>query len=118
MVETEPNNNAGNANAVTTPITLNGKIDKSGDVDRFTFEIEEPQLLVFEVDALKLSSKLDALLTLYGPGKPMEGSEEQVLIVNDDPMNATTLADARIDWNFEEAGKYSIAIRDLNNQGG
>ena len=126
MVETEPNNAAGNANAVTTPITLNGKIDKSGDVDRFTFEIEEPQLLVFEVEALKLSSKLDALLTLYGPGKPMEGSEEmawndeeeQVLMVNDDPMNATTLADARIDWNFEEAGKYSITIRDLNNQGG
>ena len=125
MVETEPNNTAGNANAVTTPITLNGKIDKSGDVDRFSFEIEEPQLLVFEVEALKLSSKLDALLTLYGPGKPMESSEEmawndgkeQVLIVNDDPIGANTLADARIDWDFVEAGKYSIAIRDLNNQG-
>ncbi len=127
MVETEPNNTAGNANAVTTPITLNGKIDKSGDVDRFSFEIKEPQLLVFEVEALKLSSKLDALLTLYGPGQPMgEASEEmawgdekeQVLIVNDDPIDANTLADARIDWNFEEAGKYSITIRDLNNQGG
>lgn len=127
MMETEPNNTAGNANAVTTPITLNGKIDKSGDVDRFSFEIEEPQLLVFEVEALKLSSKLDALLTLYGPGKPMgeaaEGmawnnGEEQVLIVNDDPIDANILADARIDWNFEKAGKYSVTIRDLNNQGG
>ena len=123
MVETEPNNTAGNANVVTTPITLNGKIDKSGDVDRFSFEITEPQLLVFEVEALKLSSKLDALLTLYGKGKPIEDSEEmawgdgeeQVLMVNDD---AATGADARIDWNFEEAGKYAIAIRDLNNQGG
>ena len=122
MVETEPNNMSEKANAVTTPITLNGKIDKSGDVDWFSFEIAEPQLLVFEVEALKLSSKLDALLTLYGPGKPMEASEEmawdgekeQVLMVNDD----ATSADARIDWNFEEAGKYSIAIRDLNNQGG
>ena len=128
MVETEPNNTTGNANAVTTPITLNGKIDKSGDVDYFSFEIEAPQLLVFEVETLNLSSKLDALLTLYGPGKPMEASTEmadrgrgwetspaeQVLMVNDDAPNA----DARIDWNFEEAGKYSIAIRDLNNQGG
>ena len=122
MVETEPNNTTGNANAVTTPITLNGKIDKPGDVDYFSFEIEEPQLLVFEVESLNLSSKLDALLTLYGPGKPMEASEEmawdankeQVLMVNDDAINA----DARIDWNFEETGKYSIAIRDLNNQGG
>ena len=123
MVEVEPNNSLGNATAVTTPITLNGKIDKSGDVDRFSFEIEEPQFLVFEVEALKLSSKLDALLTLYGKEKPMEGSEgmagaagkEQVLMVNDD---ATTGADARIDWNFEEPGKYSVAIRDLNDQGG
>ena len=123
MAETEPNNTADKANAVTTPITLNGKIDKSGDVDRFSFEIAEPQLLVFEVEARKLSSNLDALLTLYGPGKPMEeaseemawdGEKEQVLMVNDDASSA----DARIDWNFAEAGKYSIAIRDLNNQGG
>ncbi len=122
MVETEPNNTTGNANAVTTPITLNGKIDKSGDIDYFSFEIKEPQLLVFEVEANKLSSNLDALLTLYGPGKPMEASEEmawddnkeQVLMVNDDGITA----DARIDWNFEEAGKYAVAIRDLNNQGG
>ena len=123
MVEVEPNNSLGNATAVTTPITLNGKIDKSGDVDWFLFEIEKPQLLVFEVEALELSSKLDALLTLYGPGKPMEAAEnmtwsddkEQVLMVNDD---ATTGADARIDWNFEKPGEYSVAIRDLNNQGG
>ncbi len=123
MLETEPNNTTGNANAVTTPITLNGKIDKSDDIDRFSFEIEEPQLLVFEVEALKLSSKLDALLTLYGPGKPMGASEdmawsddkEQVLMVNDD---ATSGADARIDWNFEKAGQYAITIRDLNNHGG
>ena len=126
MGETEPNNATGNANAVTTPITLNGKIDKSGDVDYFSFEIEEPQLLVFEVEANKLSSNLDALLTLYGPGKPMDGSDEmawndskeQVLMVNDDDTSTNARADARIDWNFEAAGKYSIAIRDLNKQGG
>lgn len=126
MMETEPNNTTGNANAVTTPITLNGKIEKSGDVDWFSFEIKEPQLLVFEVEANKLSSNLDALLTLYGPGKPMDGSDEmawndskeQVLMVNDDDTSTDARADARIDWNFDAAGKYSIAIRDLNNQGG
>ena len=126
MMETEPNNTTGNANVVTAPITLNGKIDKPGDVDWFSFEIEEPQLLVFEVETLKLASKLDALLTLYGPGKSngeqkqaseemaWDDNKEQVLMVNDDAINA----DARIDWNFEETGKYAIAIRDLNNQGG
>ena len=123
MVETEPNNTAEKATAVTTPITINGKIDKPNDVDRFSFEIKEPQYLVFEVEALKLSSNLDALLTLYGSEKSMDASEEnmaskgekeQVLMVNDDASGA----DARIDWDFKEAGKYSVTIRDLNNQGG
>lgn len=117
MGESEPNNAVEKANAVTAPITINGKINKSGDVDRFAFEIKEPQLLVFEVEALTLSSQLDALLTLYGAEKQMEAKsaeKEQVLMVNDDASGA----DARIEWNFTEAGKYSVAIRDLNNQGG
>lgn len=121
-VETEPNNTRESANAVTSPITVNGNIDKPGDVDRFSFEIDTPQLLVFEVEALKFGSKLDALLTVYGPEKPAGDSttmgsavsEEQVLMVNDDAAGA----DARIDWNFTEAGTYSVSIRDLNNEGG
>ncbi|MYB96384.1 hypothetical protein F4054_11040 [Candidatus Poribacteria bacterium] len=121
--ESEPNNTAEKANAVNAPITINGKIDKSGDVDRFAFEIKQPQLLVFEVEALRLSSQLDALLTLYGAEKQMEAAtdmeaesaeKEQVLMVNDDASGS----DARIEWNFTDAGKYSVAIRDLNNQGG
>ena len=123
MGETEPNNTAEKANAINAPITINGKIDESGDIDQFSFEIKEPQLLVFEVEALRLSSQLDALLTLYGAEKQMEAetdtetydaAKEQVLMVNDDASGT----DARIEWNFTEAGKYSIAIRDLNNQGG
>ena len=123
MGETEPNNTTEKANAVNAPITINGKIDESGDIDQFSFQIKEPQLLVFEVEALRLSSQLDALLTLYGAEKQMEAgtdtktyeaAEEQVLMVNDDASGT----DARIEWNFTEAGKYSIAIRDLNNQGG
>lgn len=123
MGETEPNNTAEKANAVNAPITINGKIDKSGDVDQFSFELKEPQLLVFEVEALRLSSQLDALLTLYGAEKQTEAetdmktydaAKEQVLMVNDDASGT----DARIEWNFTAAGKYSVSIRDLNNQGG
>ena len=108
MAESEPNDSADKANTVNTPITINGKIDKPGDVDRFSFEIKTPQFLVFEVEALRLSSQLDALLTLYG------AENAQVLAVNDDARRS----DARIEQNFTQAGKYSIAIRDLNNQGG
>ena len=108
MAESEPNDSTDKANTVQTPITINGKIDKPGDVDRFSFEIKTPQFLVFEVEALRLSSELDALLTLYG------AENDQVLAVNDDARRS----DARIEQNFTQAGKYSIAIRDLNNRGG
>ena len=121
--ESEPNNTVGKANTVNAPITINGKIDKSSDVDRFSFEIKNPQFLVFEVEALRLSSSLDPLLTLYGAEKEMGAStdmeandadKEQILMVNDDASGT----DARIEWNFTETGKYSVSIRDLNNQGG
>ena len=116
ITETEPNNTRGNANAVTVPITLNGKIGKAEDADLFSFKVEAAQRLVFEVEALTLSSQLDALLTLYGAEK-MEtwGDEkEQILMVNDDVSGA----DARIEWLFEEAGTYAVSVRELNNQGG
>ena len=60
------------------------------------------------MEALRLSSQLDALLTLYG------AENDQILAVNDDARRS----DARIEQNFTQAEKYSIAIRDLNNQGG
>lgn len=128
MAETEPNDMSENTNAVTVPITLNGKIEKAGDVDMFSFEVADAQRLVFEVEALTLSSRLDALLTLYAAvgGNPapetavekMEAwgkkKEARVLAVNDDARGA----DARIEWLFEEAGTYSVSVRDLNEQGG
>ena len=59
IAESEPNDSIDKANAVNAPTTINGKIDKSGDVDQFSFEIKTPQLLVFEVEALRLSSQLE-----------------------------------------------------------
>ena len=123
ITETEPNNTRGNANAVTVPITLNGKIGKAEDADLFSFKVEAAQRLVFEVEALTLSSQLDALLTLYGAEKMADDAEkmetwgdekEQILMVNDDVSGA----DARIEWLFEEAGTYAVSVRELNNQGG
>ena len=124
MAETEPNDMLENANAVTVPITLNGKIGKAEDADLFSFEVEAAQRLVFEVEALTLSSKLDALLTLYSTedmvddaekmGNWDEEKEARVLMVNDDASGA----DARIEWLFEEAGTYAVSVRELNNQGG
>ncbi len=124
MTEAEPNNIFEKATPITLPLTVNGKIDKPGDVDQFSFEIKTAQRLVFVVNALSLGSQLDALLTLYDAENTAAESDEgmdgenlkktNVLMFNDDASGA----DARIEWMFEKAGKYSISVRDLNNHGG
>ncbi len=107
FVETEPNNMRENANAVMLPVTINGQINPAGDRDGFAFKAEKGQRLAFEVNANRLGSKLDAVLILFDAN----GKE---LMINDDAIGA----EARIDFNFQEARDYSIAVRDLNNRGG
>ena len=136
VVETEPNNtreqvtsDEAEANTVTAPIVINGKIELEGDVDYFTFRAAKEQRLIFEVTAQRLGSKLDALLTLFDKVETADEAEDSdaapasyaepqlekgTLAVNDDTMGS----EARIDHTFEETGDYAIAIRDLNNGGG
>ena len=135
-VEAEPNNtweqvtsDEAEANAVTSPIIINGQIGLEEDVDYFAFKAEEGQRLICEVTAQRLGSKLDALLTLFDKAETDDKAEDsdtamdwsaatqpnnKTLAVNDDTIGS----EARIDYTFEEAGDYAIAIRDLNNQGG
>lgn len=114
--ETEPNNVLAKENKIGTPITVNGRIEKEGDIDRFSFKVEKGARLVFEVKAREFRSQLDPLLTLYSHKKgEAEGSvEEQVLSVNDDASGT----DAVVAFTFPEAGDYGISVRDLNGAGG
>lgn len=65
LVETEPNNQAGSAMAIPQlPITINGRLDKSGDVDSYLVQVPAGQRLVAAVDSYVLMSRLDAVLRL------------------------------------------------------
>ncbi|MYF97586.1 hypothetical protein F4212_00410 [Candidatus Poribacteria bacterium] len=114
--ETEPNDTLAQENKIGTPITVNGRIEKAGDVDRFSIKVEKGTNLVFDVQARQFRSLLDPVLTIYSHKKgETEGSlEEQVLRVNDDASGT----DARIGFAFPEAGDYGISVRDLNGAGG
>ena len=113
--ETEPNDALAQENKIGTPITVNGRIEKEGDVDRYSIKVEKGTSLVFDVKAREFRSHLDPVLTIYSHKKgEAEGSlEEQVLRVNDDASGT----DARIAFTFPEAGDYGISIRDLNSAG-
>ena len=68
LLEAEPNDHFTNAQPVTPlPMTLNGRLDKSGDVDSFAVTLKAGQWLDARLDAYTLGSKVDALLRLVTP---------------------------------------------------
>ena len=114
--EVEPNDAVDKATRVETPITINGRIEKPGDIDSFTFRAKAGQRLVMEVNARRLNSPLDSILTLIGP-------KGQELAQNDDAIdpNATIEthhADSRLALACPMTGNYVLRIADVQGNGG
>jgi hypothetical protein len=105
--ETEPNNTLTNANPVSLPVVINGRIQGEKDTDQFRFKAEKDQTFIFEVEASRFGSPLDAVLYLTD-------AKGAVLQQNDDSVGA----DARIEHRFSESGEYTIKIRDLLERNG
>jgi len=135
--ETEPNDSLVKANRVTAPAVINGRIQKAGDEDVFVFKAEAGQKLVMEVQARRLDSPLDSVLTLYdaagnklaenddppsplGQPDPRNNMPYPDLAGNVDPLDALTthLADSRLVHTFDKAGDYVVRIRDVREEGG
>ncbi len=107
FIEQEPNDSPTEANVVQAPVTINGQINKPGDVDRFKFK-PTTQPLVCEVLAQRANSPLDALITL-------SDSEGRLVQRN----NGDAGADARIEASNLTLGKeYTLSITDLLGRGG
>jgi hypothetical protein len=65
LLESEPNNHFAKAQVVTNlPATINGRLEKNGDVDSFRIELKGGQWLDAAVDSYTLLAKLDPVLRL------------------------------------------------------
>ena len=65
LVETEPNDHFTSAMAIAElPTTINGRLEKSGDVDGYLVRVPAGQSLLASVDSHVLMSRLDAVLRL------------------------------------------------------
>ncbi|MGO8930018.1 MAG: hypothetical protein ACLQU3_24385 [Limisphaerales bacterium] len=115
VLESEPNDSLAQANRVEVPVTINGRIQKRGDVDYFIFAAQKGQTLVMEVLARRLDSPLDAIITLLNP----KGEELREVDDTDtgEPF-VTHFADPRLEFNFPAAGDYILRIRDVQGNGG
>jgi len=113
--EAEPNDSIQQANKVTVPVAVNGRIQRSGDADCFSFAAKKGERLIMEVQARRLDSPLDSIITLFNS----QGGElrEQDDADMGDPL-LTHHADSRLDYTFPADGDFIVRIRDIQAAGG
>ena len=115
-LEQEPNNEPADAQPVTLPIIVNGRIDPPGDWDVFRFEGRAGQKIVAEVDARKLDSPLDSVLKLTD-------ADGRQLAFNDDYDDkgtglSTHHADSYLTATLPANGAYYLYLGDAQHKGG
>jgi hypothetical protein len=115
-LEKEGNNNHADAQKVTLPVIINGRIDKPGDRDVFGFKSNAGDKVIAEVYARRLNSPLDSILKLTN-------ANGKKLMFNDDHEDkgaglTTHHADSRLSTTLPANGFYYIHISDAQTKGG
>jgi hypothetical protein len=105
-----------NAQPVTLPVIINGRIDAPGNVDVFRFEGHAGDKLVAEVIARRLESPVDSFLKLTN-------ADGKQLAFNDDHEDKasglnTHHADSYLSTTLPADGVYFISIGDTQRAGG
>jgi hypothetical protein len=110
VFETEPNDTPEQANRITIPCGVNGRIGKKRDLDHFRFAGSKGKAVRFEVKARRfgtpLRSSLDSVLDIMN----LKG---EILAGNDDTFGK----DAALVFPPPADGDYILRIRDLNSKG-
>jgi hypothetical protein len=113
--ELEPNDDWQHAMPVTPPVTINGRLDRPGDVDNYRFKLAKGQRLVLEVLADRSGSPMDSFLRLLD-------SDGQAIQENDDGIRErdgdVRSRDSRIERTFDSGGGFIAQVRDLDQRGG
>jgi len=115
-LEQEPNDQPAQAQRVTLPVIVNGRIGQPGDSDGFCFDGRAGDEIVAEVHARRLNSPLDSVLKLTD-------AAGQQLAMNDDYEDkgaglTTHHADSWLRVALPADGKYYLHLTDMQHQGG
>ncbi|NIR43810.1 MAG: hypothetical protein GWN99_07620 [Gemmatimonadetes bacterium] len=106
--ESEPNDDAANADAVTLDSDMGtGTIDPAGDEDWWSFTATADEILEIDVDASEFGSQLDPILELYA-------SDGTTLLAGNDDFDGL---DSRIIFQVSSTDTYYIRIIDFSGSG-
>jgi hypothetical protein len=112
---TLPNHSFDQASRIEVPVTLNGRIQRTGEAHYFRFAVTKGQRFIMEVQARRLGSPLDSIITLFNSqgGQLAEQDDTDM----GDPL-LTHHADSRLDYTFPSDGDYVLRIQDAQGRGG
>lgn len=116
VFEREPNDSPKQAQAVKLPVIINGKIDRPGDWDVFSFTAQAGASIVVEVYARRLESPLDAVLELTdAAGKRLAWNDDH----EDKAAGLETHhADSWLIAKLPATGTYYVRLGDIQRHGG
>lgn len=100
------------ARRVSLPVSLNGRIERPDEVDRYTFTLTKEQLgpYAFEVFADRIGSPL-------APQLALRNAKGQSLFA-DDGGGRRRQRDGRQEYTFTQAGDYTLEVADPTNRYG
>jgi hypothetical protein len=115
-LEKEPNNTLKQAQPVTLPIIVNGRMDRPNDWDVFRFTGRAGEIIAAEVYARRLGSPLDSVLKLTD-------ATGKLLAWNDDYEDLgsglnTHHADSYLRFKLPTDGTYYVHLSDTARSGG
>lgn len=109
IADTEPNDKPDQAQAVSVPQAINGRMDGPNDIDNYALTLKAGQPVRCEVRARRNGSSLDSTIRVLNA---MGG----VVVANDDIHPSTK--DSMLVFTPPADGVYTLQIRDLLNRGG
>lgn len=107
------NNAPAQAQSITAPVGINGRIEAAADLDYYSFEAKKGDLLSFEIVARRHQSALDPVLRIL--------DEKGARLVENDDLNTgrhTNFDSVVENWSAPADGKFFLEVSDLNLQGG
>lgn len=109
----EPNNTFEQAQAVSVPGGVNGRIEGEGDIDCYAFEAKKGETFSFEVVARRQQSALDSHLRV------LDATGKQLAFNDDLRLGKRTYADSLVEnWTAPADGRYILEVRDMLQRGG
>ena len=118
IVESTANEEPSQAREVKVPTIIEGAIERPGDVDYYSFNVEAGDPLAFEVRTLDVPSPhFSPMLTV------LDGNGDKVLTniyryLGGDGDDWGKSLEPKTVYNFKRGGKYYLEIRDLTSRKG